>query len=156
MATVTDDDIAFAVLAAAVHEAGHAVLHTVAGMQVTAMHVWHHGGNVTSGRVEIAETEIDDDQVDGYLTAVVAGGEAEALWLSEQAGQSIGRSRRQVYASCRSDQLNYRRTHRHTPGSLTETAARARAHTLLTRHWDRVERLAARLADARHLTRTAL
>ncbi|WP_243790180.1 hypothetical protein [Saccharopolyspora gloriosae] len=152
----TDDEIAAAVLATAVHEAGHAVLHTLSGLRVVAMHVWHHGGDVTSGRVDIAETEIDDDQVDGYLTSVVAGGEAEALWLSEHSRRSLRQARRQVYRSCRSDRLNYRRTHRDVADSLTETAARDRAHTLLTRHWDQVERLAVRLADARHLTCPAL
>ncbi|MEV6226529.1 hypothetical protein AB0L88_01400 [Saccharopolyspora shandongensis] len=135
---------------AATHEAGHTIATVLGGGEVNAIKIYP-AGETFGGHVD---AEFDPEtQLDELLVFLVAGHEAEALWRTHYLDRHRRAALRESRRGCRDDMATFHRYRRRGgTTTLTEPAARGRAHSLLIAHWDRVERLADRLARVRHLT----
>ncbi|MDA3644164.1 hypothetical protein LZ318_31870 [Saccharopolyspora indica] len=138
----------------AAHEAGHAIATVLSGLQVLEIKIWWTSRTDFGGFVRTADYDTTDrDLLNGSLTTSMAGHEAEGLWLTRYQNFSSHRAALRTYrASCEHDLRLFREERRLGKALLTETAARARAHSQLIAHWHRVERLVDRLVRTRHLT----
>ncbi|WP_433868451.1 M50 family metallopeptidase [Saccharopolyspora sp. CA-218241] len=147
-------------LSAAAHEAGHAVVASLRGFPVRSLRLWSENGGVAGmASIDINERTTDPEEINGYLLVSVAGHEAQARWATEREGhrnlfgfRDHGSALDLTRAGCRHDLDLFHQMRRRHPAALTEAAARTHARILLRRHWPRLQRLATRLARAKHLT----
>ncbi|MFI6026372.1 hypothetical protein [Amycolatopsis magusensis] len=128
-------------LVVAHHEAGHAIAHRVAGGRIQFVKVGRDGrGNTRT--VENGPTpgkELD------WLVMIAAGGRAEHRFLTEQ-GYSDREARALVEANTSGDQANFRALSQGT--GITRRQADKAADKLVSRHWGRIQKLAARLDNS--------
>ncbi|MGW1678547.1 hypothetical protein [Saccharopolyspora sp. NPDC002376] len=135
----------------ATHEAGHAIIAVLFGLQVTEIKIWRSGHSY-AGHVLTPIDEDNHDDLTASLHTAVAGHEAEALWRANHLKQSRGAAIRDSRPGCKHDMAAFREYRRLGKDLPTETAARQLAHRQLVTHWSRIERLADRLTRAGHLT----
>ncbi|PRX43049.1 peptidase M50B-like protein [Prauserella shujinwangii] len=119
------------------HEAGHAVIHRATGGRVAHVKILSD----MEGVMRPAD-EFDPDKALGWLTMILAGGEAAARYIATQ-GYSLGQGRRLARHGCRDDLALFRRYAQHT--GISEGRARREADTLVRRHWGRIHRVAHKL-----------
>lgn len=129
------------VLAASIHEIGHAVAHKLGGLRVISATVNHR---TFGGGVQIEES-IDESQLPAYLVACLAGPEAEARWLTIYHGHSIRSARHEVASGACQDLENFREFS--SGVYLSENRARIMAADLVKRNWKQIERRAITLAE---------
>ncbi|WP_410662784.1 hypothetical protein [Amycolatopsis sp. lyj-84] len=134
----TDETVDLELLAAAYHEAGHAVLHKLSGG--TVQHV-----KVTSSRAytRTAEDRPDADNPLPYLVMVMAGHAAEARFYQRN-GVGSWKADSMAAAQAGGDRANFRR---HASGTgISQSKALSEAKKQVRRHWGRIERVAQALA----------
>lgn len=150
-----DSDTDYGLLCAAVHEAGHAVTAVLGGLEFHGARVYRAGDRYR-GYIEADVDKDDPNQVNGCLVMTVAGHEAEALWMARYLDWPHRKALRERRSGCADDMEIFRRYRRHPASTLSEPAARRRAHRLLVTHWRRVEHFADRLARSGRLTATGM
>lgn len=139
------------VLCAAMHEAGHAVAFQAAGAKVLSIQVYAHG-NTAAG-----DCYVDDDQIPDlpkYLTAIMAGTEAQARWLARYHGHTLGSARREIGSGSAHDKRDFARYARGS--GISEARARRKAQSFVSSHWGRIERLGKKLAKRGRLSSWSL
>jgi hypothetical protein len=131
----------------AYHEAGHAVVHRVAGGQVKKVEILRNGGGIT---VTAEDGPADDDGLIHWLVMILAGGEAEARFLVRKHGQWRSDARRAARPTCSSDLSDFRQAAKGS--SISESKARNAAEVLVRKHWRRIDKVAALLFAKGKLT----
>ncbi len=131
-------------LATAHHEAAHAVAHKLAGGRVHEVRFF----SATAGGTKVAEDGPGGPVSNlGWLVMLLAGGEAELRFLDRDPRVGRRQARAAVAAGCRGDLTAFRAAARGT--GISERRARAAARSLVSAHWGRIARVAAKL-DQRH------
>ena len=151
------DGLDLDLLPTAAHEAGHAIAASAAGLTVVDIALWHEQGGA-AGHVELIEEpdDLDSESLNGFLVSIVAGQEAQARFLTRYSTFALlGSARAATEGSCCDDKALFKTVHKRHPEALSRGEARHQAQRLITQRWDRLERLAARLAKYRRLTSPA-
>lgn len=136
------------------HEIGHALAFHLVGIQVHRVQFTRSLWNgVLHGATSIPAGEIPDEQLDGFAVGLLAGMEADARCRTQYGGLDLGTAREQAAWGGESDRAEFR-TIRGRLG-LTESQARRQAENLVARHWDRIDRIATKLARRKQLSGSA-
>ncbi|QYN23158.1 hypothetical protein [Amycolatopsis sp. DSM 110486] len=144
MAHYTDDEASL--LAVAAHEVGHAIACAAAGITVHSVRLWDDRGQVHGDSVDTR----DQAKVDGYLVMLLAGWAAGAEWLHRNHGYSRSAALSCERRGSRSDWADFRRKKRQ--GSHSGSWYEHQAQKLVRANWNRIDRLAHRLADTGRLS----
>lgn len=123
------------------HELGHYTTWYALGFNIVEIRVQGHGedtdGYVSLGRPRLATPE----RVRAYLVGLLAGRESDLRYCTQ-----TGAKFREYHSS--SDLRVFRRLHRHRwARDTTASELRAEACAAVRGNWDRIERLAVRLAE---------
>lgn len=143
---------------AAIHEAGHAVVAVMQGIEVEFARLYYHGsgrwtevrGVVRRGRCDLRDTRA----ADAAVLIAFAGPAAEALWLRRHDGAGDGAAQRAADESSGDDLVNVRAYLRCS--SLTHSEGRREALRMVTRHWSGIQRTARALARRGRLPGSAV
>ncbi|MFI9449200.1 hypothetical protein [Amycolatopsis sp. NPDC052450] len=140
----TDDTTDLELLAAAYHEAGHAVLHKQFGGTVEHVKLTAKGAYTRT-----TEDAPDEENPFPYLVMVMAGHAAEARFYQRN-GFGSWKADSMAAAQAGGDRANFRRHSRGT--GISRGQALTEAKRLVKRHWGHIERVAHALAAKGHLS----
>lgn len=141
----TDDTPDLERLAIAFHEAGHAVIHIVNGGRVEHLKIT----GKTGGYTRTVEDGPDEDNPMPWLAMIMAGQAAETRFLTRN-GHGAWKAESLARQTATGDHRNFRRDARGT--GISKGQALREATKQVRKHWGRIERAAALLADTGHLS----
>jgi hypothetical protein len=144
----------------AVHEMGHALLRSLAGLVVTSVTIQKAFlSSQFSGETcwtmpksygEKLQYVIDWEDLKILCYGCLAGQEAESLWLSRTYGFSISEARGITRPGSGTDMNNYRNIAQHLE-DFSEAGARLETDKIILRNWPVIELLADILSDRERL-----